>query len=354
MDNLEGLIKTILHTIHTTKGAKIVTSIKSVGKTDIEGLLSEVIPGEIMIGTVSEDGELIYHFFIDQNGIISMPNMREKVPGLTDNMLYIDINGALFKAIVKQSDWNDTDPTSPYFIQNKPTPLQGEKGDTGDAFIYTDFTPEQLALLKGEKGDIGDTGLKGDAFTYADFTPEQLALLKGDKGDAFTFSDFSTEQLNTIKGAKGDTGDAFIYSDFTPEQLALLKGEKGDKGDTGDTGISTYYTTHNITINKSFAIHTNFVGFIVDKIAGETLTIERIKSVLLSGACSFQLWINDGSSINELPSNLSAYAVTTAVATHTTNLPVTLNDNDHVYIATTSVTDPVDLTVSVIIKHVVA
>ena len=76
MDNIEGLIKTILHTIHTTKGAKIVTSIKSVGKTDIEGLLSEVIPGEIMIGTVSEDGELIYHFFIDQNGIISMPNMR--------------------------------------------------------------------------------------------------------------------------------------------------------------------------------------------------------------------------------------------------------------------------------------
>jgi hypothetical protein len=295
--------------------------------------------------------------------------MREKVPGLTDNMLYIDTNGALFKALVKQSDWNDTDPTSPYYIQNKPTPLQGEKGDTGDAFIYTDFTPEQLALLKGETGDIGPagaTGEKGDPFIYTDFTIEQLAALKGvkgDTGDPFTFSDFSTEQLLAIKGNTGETGptgptgekgDPFIYTDFTPEQLALLKGDKGDKGDTGDTGISTYYTTHNITINKSFATHTNFVGFIVDKIAGETLTIERIKSVLLSGVCTFQLCINNGLSIDELPSTLSAYSVTSTVATHTTNLPVTLNDNDHVYIAISSVTDPIDLTVSVIIKHVVA
>ena len=33
-----------------------------------------------------------------------------------------------------------------------------------------------LTLQKGEKGD------KGEPFTYADFTPEQLASLKGDKG----------------------------------------------------------------------------------------------------------------------------------------------------------------------------
>ena len=44
----------------------------------------------------------------------------------------------------------------------------GEKGDKGDAFTYEDFTPEQLAALKGEKGDKGDKGEKGD---------------KGDKGD---------------------------------------------------------------------------------------------------------------------------------------------------------------------------
>ena len=60
------------------------------------------------------------------------------------------------------------------------------KGDKGEPFKYSDFTPEQLANLKGEKGDKGDTGAKGDKgepFKYSDFTPEQLANLKGDKGE---------------------------------------------------------------------------------------------------------------------------------------------------------------------------
>lgn len=41
-------------------------------------------------------------------------------------------------------------------------------------------TPTEVIsdVLKGDKGDKGDTG---DAFTYEDFTPEQLASLKGDK-----------------------------------------------------------------------------------------------------------------------------------------------------------------------------
>jgi len=50
-------------------------------------------------------------------------------------------------------------------------------GNTGDAFTFDDFTPEQLASLKGTTGDTGATGSKGD---------------KGDKGDT---------------GAKGDTGE---------------------------------------------------------------------------------------------------------------------------------------------------
>ena len=74
---------------------------------------------------------------------------------------------------------------------------QGIQGDKGDPFLYSDFTTEQLALLKGE------------AFTYADFTPEQISALKGEKGE------------------QGEIGDAFTYSDFTTEQLAALKGEAG-------------------------------------------------------------------------------------------------------------------------------
>lgn len=48
------------------------------------------------------------------------------------------------------------------------------KGDKGEPFTYEDFTPEQLAALKGEKGDTGERGEKGDAFTYEDFTEAQL------------------------------------------------------------------------------------------------------------------------------------------------------------------------------------
>lgn len=39
--------------------------------------------------------------------------------------------------------------------------FDGEKGDKGDPFTYKDFTPEQLASLKGDKGDKGDNGTDG-------------------------------------------------------------------------------------------------------------------------------------------------------------------------------------------------
>ena len=143
------------------------------------------------------------------------------------------------------------------------------KGDKGDPFTYSDFTPEQLNSLKGEKGDKGDKGNKGDkgdkgepgesgkAFEYSDFTEDQLKALKGekgdpgdpgakgdkgdpgekgdkgdigekgdkgDKGDPFTYSDFTTGQLEALKG---DKGDPFTYEDFTPEQIEALKGDDG-------------------------------------------------------------------------------------------------------------------------------
>ena len=128
------------------------------------------------------------------------------------------------------------------------------KGAKGDPFTYSDFTPEQLAALKGPKGDIGAQGAKGDPFTYSDFTPEQLAALRGPigpqgeigergpKGDPFVYSDFTPEQLAALKGPQGEIGergpkgDPFIYSDFTPEQLSALKGPKGDIGEQGPQG----------------------------------------------------------------------------------------------------------------------
>ena len=92
---------------------------------------------------------------------------------------------------------------------------QGPKGDTGDTGAQG---PQGEQGLQGEQGEKGD---KGDAFVYEDFTAEQLEALKGPQGET---------------GPQGPKGDPFIYADFTAEQLAALKGEKGDKGDTGPQG----------------------------------------------------------------------------------------------------------------------
>lgn len=125
---------------------------------------------------------------------------------------------------------------------NNHGPLQGAKGEKGDAFTYADFTKEQLAALKGEKGDTGQDGYtpkkgvdyfdgakgeKGNPFTYDDFTEAQLAALKGK--DGYT----PQKGIDYFDGAKGD---AFTYEDFTPEQLAALKGAKGDTGTAGPKG----------------------------------------------------------------------------------------------------------------------
>ena len=105
--------------------------------------------------------------------------------------------------------------------------LQGLKGEP---FKYTDFTEEQLAALKGPKGDKGEDGQqgpKGEPFKYTDFTTEQLVALKGPKGD---------KGEDGEQGPIGPKGEPFKYTDFTEAQLVALKGPKGDKGENGLKG----------------------------------------------------------------------------------------------------------------------
>lgn len=125
----------------------------------------------------------------------------------------------------------------------------------GDPFTYADFTPEQLAELKGETGAPGE---KGDPFTYNDFTEEQLLALKGEKGEpgqdgTVSFDELTDEQILSLKGDKGDTGEkgeqgiqgekgekgdkgadgTMSFEDLTDEQRESLKGDKGDVGERG-------------------------------------------------------------------------------------------------------------------------
>lgn len=161
----------------------------------------------------------------------------------------------------------------------------GPPGPKGEPFKYSDFTAEQLALLKGPKGDKGEPGPPGtganiDLSGYTTKTDaDNLYLKKADlmsyltmlgdpkyaykteltsylrKTDAETKYSKKTEldnyvkkseinqytsasnvqltpeQLEKLRGPQGPKGEPFRYSDFTQEQLNALKGPKGDKGE---------------------------------------------------------------------------------------------------------------------------
>lgn len=163
--------------------------------------------------------------------------------------------------------------------------IPGPPGPKGEPFKYSDFTAEQLALLKGPKGEQGPPGPPGtganvdlsgyttktDAdnlylkkvdlrsyltmlgdLKYAYKTELNSYLLKTDAETKYSKKteldnyvkkteinqytsasnvQLTSEQLEKLRGPQGPKGEPFRYSDFTQEQLNALKGPKGDKGE---------------------------------------------------------------------------------------------------------------------------
>ena len=136
--------------------------------------------------------------------------------------------------------------------------LQGDiglKGEQGDAFVFSDFTTEQLESLVGEKGNKGETaprgidgsdgekgekGIQGNPGSQGITGPQGDIGLKGEQGDGFVYSDFTTSQLESLVGEKGDKGDQGIpglQGDIGLKGDQGIQGDKGDAGDKGDQGI---------------------------------------------------------------------------------------------------------------------
>ena len=164
---------------------------------------------------------------------------------------------------------------------------KGEPGKDGKPFTYDMFTAEQLASLKGPKGDVGLPGPKGEPGTPGERGADGERGLQGPKGEPFKFSDFTQDQLNALKGPKGDPGPrgepgrnglngeqgvqgppgkdgkTFTYDMFTAEQLAALKGPKGDPGPPGTGGsvdLSAYPTKE--YCDTTFATKTNLSDYV--------------------------------------------------------------------------------------------
>lgn len=192
---------------------------------------------------------------------------------------------------------------------------KGDKGDKGDAFTYDDFTPEQLAALKGEKGDKGD---KGDAFTYDDFTPEQLASLKGEKGDkgdpgepgspgaAAGFGSVTASiDANTgtpsveVTASGSNTSKNFAFAFHNLKGSAGQQGEKGDKGDKGDPGTTDYnQLTNKPTIPTLTSQLTNDSGFVTQEVYvieyGYTGSVEDVCALVADGKAVFAHYDSSG------------------------------------------------------------
>ena len=105
--------------------------------------------------------------------------------------------------------------------------MDGNKGDKGDAFTYSDFTAEQLAALKGEKGDTG-SGLRILGY-YETLTALESSVTNPSVGDAYGIG--SSEPYNI-----------YIYTSINGwVNNGALQGAKGEDGHTPEKGID-YFT----------------------------------------------------------------------------------------------------------------
>ena len=110
---------------------------------------------------------------------------------------------------------------------------RGEKGDTGEAFTYADFTPEQLAALKGEKGDSGISATHswdGTVLTVTSASGTTSADLQGKQGTAG--KDGKGVTVSSVSESTADGGTNIIrFSDGT--SMSVRNGSKGSVGANG-------------------------------------------------------------------------------------------------------------------------
>lgn len=134
------------------------------------------------------------------------------------------------------------------------------------------------------RGYKGEQGLKGDAFTFNDFTPEQLASLKGEKGEQ------GERGLQGIQGIKGEQG---------------IQGERGLQGEKGADGLTT-----SIKVNGNTYNHVNGTISLpnypsTEGLATESYVKHEIANAQLGGGGEVNIDLSQYALKSELPSKTS-------------------------------------------------
>ena len=130
---------------------------------------------------------------------------------------------------------------------------QGLKGDTGPRGPQGPQGQQGIQGAKGEQGPQGLQGAKGDPFTYDDFTPEQLASLKGPKGDPGATGPKGADGSKGDPGPQGEKGEQGIQGPKGDQGLQGPQGPVGPAGATEWGGITdkpTFFTTKGISMGR--------------------------------------------------------------------------------------------------------
>ena len=180
------------------------------GKTP-QFLIGNVLKGDEPVVSLSEDG-------VDDNG-----NPKYKL-----------------NFVLPKGDKGDIGPIGPVGPEGKQGPI-GPKGDTGAAFTYDMFTPDQLALLVGPVGATGPQGPqgpKGDTGATGATGPQGPKGATGATGPAGKNLEFTWDGYRLGVRQQGQT--AYTYSQSLRGATGATgpQGPQGPKGDTGATGAT--------------------------------------------------------------------------------------------------------------------
>ncbi len=191
------------------------------------------------------------YFALIQNTIDSLDQ------NITDSQTMVD---AVAEAV---ADCNSTVATVQSMLDNGE--FVGATGATGDAFVYSDFTSEQLAALVGATGAKGDTGNTGD--TGAQGYSIQNVQLVSTSGTAKTYNVWTDNTESPTVGTftiyDGTNGKTWYYANtssidydsnssqyYILATVAMMASQAGDfilfdNGDirtfTGDVSGGKYY-----------------------------------------------------------------------------------------------------------------